>query len=381
INFASAFIKKQTQHMKSIYRIALLGMAAIAAASCSNNGPQWHLNGTIDGLGENDNVILEGNNQGYWYVIDTISTSKDGKLKYAGAAQDYPDIYRLRVGESSVYFPIDSIETVTINATAPDIAANHTLSGTPQAVNLAKVDSMLTASAAHNGVNAVVNDENMKRELGEMILADPSCVVSYYIISKSIGNMPLFNPSETFDHRIIGAVANSFNQFRPNDPRTKYLSKLYLSNRKPSQIKVEGPKIEAKLIKAFEIELFDHTGKKHSLLELTESGRPVILSFTAYAAEWSPAFNVELNKVYEKYHPQGLEIYQVSVDENEYAWKQTAKNLPWVTVLNNVAEGGKVLQQYNVGSLPTTFVFNRNGELVQRVLDIADLDSAVAKCL
>lgn len=90
---------------------------------------------------------------------------------------------------------------------------------------------------------------------------------------------------------------------------------------------------------------------------------------------------MELNKVYEKYHPQGLEIYQVSVDENEYAWKQTAKNLPWVTVLNNVAEGGKVLQQYNVGSLPTTFVFNRNGELVQRVLDIADLDSAVAKCL
>lgn len=85
--------------------------------------------------------------------------------------------------------------------------------------------------------------------------------------------------------------------------------------------------------------------------------------------------------MYEKYHPQGLEIYQVSVDENEYAWKQTAKNLPWVTVLNNVAEGGKVLQQYNVGSLPTTFVFNRNGELVQRVLDIADLDSAVAKCL
>ena len=71
----------------------------------------------------------------------------------------------------------------------------------------------------------------------------------------------------------------------------------------------------------------------------------------------------------------------MSVDENEYAWKQTAKNLPWVTVLNNVAEGGKVLQQYNVGSLPTTFVFNRNGELVQRVLDIADLDSAVAKCL
>lgn len=367
--------------MKSIYRIALLGMAAIAAASCSNNGPQWHLNGSIEGLGENDAIVLEGNNQGYWYVIDTIHPSKGGEIKYAGDVHGYPDIFRLRIGESSVYFPIDSIETVTINATAPDISTNHRLSGSPQAVNLAKVDSIITASAARNGVNAVVNDENMKRDLGKMILANPSDVVSYYIISKSIGGKPLFNPTVAFDHRIIGAVANSFNQFRPDDPRTRYLANLYLRNRKPGQIKTDGPKIEAKLVKAFEIDLFDQTGKKHSLLDLTESGRPVILNFTAYATEWSPAFNVELNKVYEKYHQQGLEIYQVSVDENEYAWKQTAKNLPWITVLNNVAEGGKVLQQYNVGALPTTFVFNRNGELVQRVLDIDDLDSAVAKCL
>lgn len=365
--------------MKTIYHIAILGMAA-AAASCSNNGPQWHLDGSIRGLGENDNVILEGNNQGYWYVIDTIHPSADGALRYAGDAHGYPDIFRLRVGESSVYFPIDSLETVTVTATAPDIAANHRLSGSPQAENLNRVDSMLTAAASRSGVKAMVKDEGLKRDLGKMILADPSGVVSYYIISKRIGDTPLYNPADKLDHRIIGAVANAYNQLRPDDPRTKYLTQLFLDNRRSPQA-ADGTALQAQLIKAFEIDLYDQTGKRHSLLELTESGRPVILSFTAYGADWSPAFNVELNKVYSKYHPHGLEIYQVSLDDDEYAWKQVAKNLPWITVFNNVADGGKVLRDYNVNQLPTTFVFNRNGELVERVLDIDALDSAVAKVI
>lgn len=365
--------------MKSVLRIALLGMAAVAV-SCSNNGPQWHLNGSIEGLSENDNIILEANNQGYWYVVDTITTSKSGAIDYAGDVHGYPDIFRLRIGNSSVYFPIDSIETVTINATAPDIAANHTLSGSPQAINLAKVDSLLNANAAAKGVKAMVNDTELKQQLAQMILADPAGVVSYYIISKTIGDIPLYNPSVSMDHRIIGAVANSFNSQRPDDPRTKYLTSLFLRNRRASS-SAQGTSMEAHVVNAFEIDLYDQTGKRHSLLELTKSGRPVILSFTAYNTNWSPAFNIELNKVYSKYHSQGLEIYQVSVDEDEYAWKQTAKNLPWITVYNDVSNGGKVLRQYNVNEVPTTFVFNRNGELVERVLDIADLDSAVAKVM
>ena len=134
-------------------------------------------------------------------------------------------------------------------------------------------------------------------------------------------------------------------------------------------------------MKAFEINLFDNAGKAHSLLELTESGKVVLLNFTAYTAEDSPAFNVALNKVYEKYHQQGLEIYQVSVDNDEYTWKQTAKNLPWITVLNNIADGGEVLNKYNVVSIPTIFLFNRNGELVSRVTDINTLDSEIARLL
>lgn len=368
--------------MKSLLKIALFGMAAMAV-SCSDSYSKWHLNGSVEGLAESDAVILEGNNQGYWYVLDTIRPSKDGSFKYAGDVHGYPDIFRMRVGQSAVYFPIDSLETVTITATAPDIASNHTLSGSPQADNLARVDSILMASAASMGVNAMVNDTALKQELTNMILADPAGVVSYYIISKTIGDTPLFNPSNPTDNRIIGAVANAYNTKRPEDPRTKYLSQLFLRNRRQAPSKLDNiqNQYQANVIRAFEIDLYDQTGKRHSLLELTDKGNPVLLNFTAYGAEWSPAFNIELNKVYSKYHPQGLEIYQVSLDTDEYTWKQTAQNLPWVTVLNNVADGGRVLRDYNVGSLPTVFIFNRNGELVERVVDVANIDSAVAKVI
>ena len=278
------------------------------------------------------------------------------------------------------YFPIDSIETISLSAQAPDIDVNHSLSGTPQAENLERVDSLLRAEVSSAGAQAVTANASLKRELGKMILADPAGIVPYYIISKRVGGQPLFNPAVK-DLRIIGAVANAFNEQRPSDPRTTYLRNLFISNR-PKSGKINEENVAyANEVRAFDINLFDNEGKKHSLLDLTSKGNVVILNFTAYTAQESPAFNVMLNKVYEKYHSQGLEIFQVAFDDDEYAWKQTAKNLPWITVLNGAADGDKALRDYNVGSLPAIFIFDRNGDVVERVTDLNTLDSSVARRL
>lgn len=365
--------------MKTIGKLLIIS-SLVLTVSCGNSN-QWHLEGRIDGLGEKDLVVLEGNNQGYWYPMDTIEVRGNGSFSYSREAQGYPDIYRLRIGEKSLYFPIDSIETISLSAQAPDIDVNHSLSGTPQAENLERVDSLLRAEVSSAGAQAVTANASLKRELGKMILADPAGIVPYYIISKRVGGQPLFNPAVKEDLRIIGAVANAFNEQRPSDPRTTYLRNLFISNR-PKSGKVNEENVAyANEVRAFDINLFDNEGKKHSLLDLTSKGNVVILNFTAYTAQESPAFNVMLNKVYEKYHSQGLEIFQVAFDDDEYAWKQTAKNLPWITVLNGAADGDKALRDYNVGSLPAIFIFDRNGDVVERVTDLNTLDSSVARRL
>ncbi|MCI9285278.1 MAG: AhpC/TSA family protein [Muribaculaceae bacterium] len=364
--------------MKHISLIGALGLAALMGA-CSTDGAKWNINGTINGLTDSDVVVLEGSNQGRWYTIDTIKTDADGKFNYSHVPQGYPDIYRLRTAGKALYFPIDSIESVTITATAPDIATNHTLSGSPQAENLFRVDSLLSASASTMGVDGVVTDENLKRRLGQMLLADPAGIVTYYIISKKVDGKPLFNPSVQLDNRLIGAVANAFAEQRPSDPRTSYLRRLYLENRRNAG-NLPSSQLVATEVGAFDIKLYDQKGREHSLLDISKQGKVALLNFTAYGAEWSPAFNIELNKVYEKYRDRGFEIYQVAVDTDEYAWKQTATNLPWITVLNDITDS-KNLINYNVTALPVSFVIDRNGEITDRLDGVDGLDSTVASRL
>ena len=104
-----------------------------------------------------------------------------------------------------------------------------------------------------------------------------------------------------------------------------------------------------------------------------------MLNFTVYSAEQSPAFNLELAKIYEKRKAAGLEIYQVAIDEDEFQWKQSAKNLPWITVYNSPVTGAANLMSYNITTLPAIFIINRKGEIVERVENIADLDARLKK--
>ena len=107
----------------------------------------------------------------------------------------------------------------------------------------------------------------------------------------------------------------------------------------------------------------------------------IVLNFTTYAAPESPAFNVELAKLYEANKAKGLEIYQVAIDDDEFSWREAANNLPWITVYNSPKDGATNLLRYNVKSLPALFIINRNGELVERVETVGQLPSAVSRYL
>lgn len=358
--------------MKNSIFFAIIA-TAVTITACSDSN-SWTVKGNISGA--NDKTILvQASDNGRWYTLDSIKTGKSGKFNYSHKAAGFPDIYRISLDGRSIYFPIDSIETVTISADTAAFDTGYTLSGSQLAENMMNIDRrIMTAVAAGT---QVASDEQLKRELTQQLLADPAGILSYYIINKNVGGKPIFNPADKNDNKVIGAVANAYNIMRPADPRTSYLKRLYLSNRPRIETNEPGDTLHAREIKAFEINLYDNRGTRHSLLEELGKGNIVILNFTAYAADESPAFNIALNKVYEKYHANGLEIFQVSLDDNEHVWKSTAANLPWITVLNSVADNTVILN-YNVQSLPTTYIFNRNGELVERVDDITTLDKAVA---
>lgn len=351
-------------------------LSVVALCSCSSN--QWKVTGNISEA-DGKTIVLEAADNGYWYPLDSVKLDNSGNFSISQPAAGYPDIYRLRLDKQSLYFPIDSIETITIKASASSFDNGYELSGSTSAQMLMDVERKINQLVNSKGVDAAINDSILKRELGGMILGDPAGIVTYYIISKNIAGKPLYNPNDKHDVRIIGAVANAFDQYRPNDPRTRYLKQLFLSNR-PRPV-APTDTVYAEETPIFEINLMDEKGKAHSLTELSQQGKVILLNFTVYDVEASVAYNIELARIYEKLKDKGFEIYQVSVDPDEFKWRQSAKNLPWITVYNSSADGSENLIRYNVTNLPTAFIIDRKGELVERIDNVEKLESTINKYL
>ena len=358
----------------SLKTLVAAGCVSLLALSSCGTKNQWEVNGVINGA-DNELLILEGMApNGNWYTMDTVRLDATGNYVFAQEAPARPEIYRLTIGNSSAYFPIDSIDKVTVNASAPGIDRNYEVSGSSQAEMMQNVNTMIAQQSD--------NTDTLKRKISELLLTDPASITAYYIINKQLpGGAPLFNPGNKQDLRIIGAVANAYNRERPEDPRTSYLTKLYISAqramRPPREI---GGDIEANEVQYPDIVLLDENGKEAKLSETVGNGKPTILNFTTYSADFAPALNVLLNKIVDETNG-AVNVYQVGLDGDEFSWLKSASNLPWVTVYNSPKIGATYLMLYNVGTIPATFLIDRNGDLVARIEDLSQLEANVKKLL
>ena len=110
-------------------------------------------------------------------------------------------------------------------------------------------------------------------------------------------------------------------------------------------------------------------------------GKVVLLDFHVFAANESPARILQLREIYNKYHAQGFEVFQVSIDTDEHFWKQQTAALPWISVR---AEGGiqsNTLTLYNVQSIPEFFLIDRGSNIVGRSQTIKNLEEAIKNLL
>ena len=352
-------------------------IAIIALTAC--NGNKFHVDGNIEGAGDTTTLVLEQSSNGEWFIIDSVKVGKNGKFSLSVDAPEVPSIYQLRLGGQSICFPIDSLDHLTINAKLPNFVSDDEITGSEHAAQIMKIDQGAMQFAGGKGTEA--ERQAWKDQLARQIAADPGSIVAYYTINKYIDGQPLFDPMNDNDLRFIGAVANAFNSFRPDDPRTEYLRNVLLNGQRRRRASMAtNDTIYADVASIIDIKLQDYHGKEHALSTVAAQNRVVILNFTAYVAEFSPQLNKLLNDLYQKYHNSGLAIYQVSLDSDNVAWREAAKNLPWITVFDPMSVNSTNVGTYNVTGIPTSFII-RNSEIVERIEDTSQLKAAVAKYL
>jgi peroxiredoxin len=105
-------------------------------------------------------------------------------------------------------------------------------------------------------------------------------------------------------------------------------------------------------------------------------GKYVLLDFWA---SWCPpcrAENPNLVDVYSRYKGKGFEILQVSLDKTKEKWVQAIRDdkLNWLHVSDLQYWQSAAAKTYNVESIPTCFLIDKEGIIIARDLRGASLD-------
>lgn len=125
------------------------------------------------------------------------------------------------------------------------------------------------------------------------------------------------------------------------------------------------------------------TGEMLSLKDAM--GKYTIIDFWASWCKPCRMENPNVVKVYNKYHDKGLNIISVSLDKAEQKdkWIQAISDdkMDWFHVSNLQFWQDPIAQQYNVRSIPATYLLDENGMIIDKDLRGAALEAKIATLL
>lgn len=355
--------------MKNISIAACAAVLVTILSSCGDT--EFKITGEVEGAGGQSLVLEKSDFHGRWIAVDSTRIGKSGKFSIESEAPASPDIYRLALGDQFIYMPVDSVETLTVTTTAAQFGSVYTLTGTDQARLMAEFDKELMAQKAAGSSDLGAFKRNV---YAKYIQNGNGSILSYYILTKTIDGRPLYDPADKEDARYYAAVATQFDNYRPNDPHGKMVKEVSLRAMRDRN-SAQGRKtvIEANELKVIDIALPDENGRQVRLSDIVGKGKPVAVIFSMMNEKESPAFNRELARIYNA-KGGSVEFYHISFDPGQYEWREAARNLPWITVLDAGGNNSNALVDYNVGSLPAVFLYNSAGDLTDRPESLKDLE-------
>lgn len=390
-----------TRLFHKVITLALAVAAMAGVTSC--NEKKFHIDGTITGAADStlyfENMGLDGA-----VKIDSAKLSEDGTFAFEGTAPTAPEFYRLRIAGQFINIAVDSTETINIKAQYPQMATQYEVSGSEDCQRIKELSLMqsslqaqinaiarnpeLGAQAVADSVSRIV-EAYKTRVKTEYIFKAPMKASSYFALFQTIyaGGQPvlLFNPrTSEQDIKVFGAVATSWDTFYPNEKRGENLHNIAIEGMKDVRYlrsQQQAEEIEASKVNTsgiLDFTLTDNTGAARSLSSL--KGNVVLLDFHLFADQNSMKRIMSLRELYNKYHAQGFQIYQVAIDGDEHFWKTQTAALPWIStrVDDNTSS---VLQLYNVQQVPTFFLLNRSCNVVKRDAQIKDIDAEIKALL
>ena len=383
----------------------IIAVLALLTVACQPKVDRFTLNGQI---AEADGKTLYLDHMGLEKVeiIDSVRLDAEGQFSFSPVApDDCFDFYRLRIDNKVINLVVDSTETLTVTASLPVMQIAYMVEGSDNSVQLKEL--VMNQMGLLQDLRRVTSQYRspdrtaLQQQILEMvdvfksdittdfILPNPGSPSAYYALFLSINGQMLFDPqADRQDAKCFAAVATQMDMRYPDAVRTKHLHNVALKGMAKTSPSRNG-NVNAEAIQQFEslveetglieIELPDWRGRTQKLSD--QKGKVILLDFTAYKTDYSPNYTLLLRSLYDKYADKGFDIYQVSVDNDESFWMNTASNLPWICVRDEESVYSTYLKSYNVQQLPAVFLIDRDGNITDRPEKTDELDGKIAKLL
>ena len=273
------------------------------------------------------------------------------------------------------------------------------IQGSPESLLLQEVEAaQQTFRMAFDSLSVALNNAvelgdqaartRINKELGAMYVAYKQKAIKYiYAHPKSMTLIPVIFHNVTENLPLFSEYSDAILFERVYDSlRTKFSGSPYLVSlmseieKRKNLLQVETFLSNAERTDFPEIILPDVNSQQQHLSAL--QGNVILLSFWDPQNDGMKLYNNDLIPIYEKYHSNGFQIYQVAItsDKTDWAIYLKGRPLPWISVCDIANDNSYAAAVYNVSELPSLFLIAKDGTIVSKnIFDIKALEKEIAK--
>jgi len=350
-------------------KVLILALGVLMLYSC-NNDNSYTVKGKINGV-KDGTAYLKSYQSGRAVSVDSTEIS-NGKFKFTGSVEQ-PLLHLIYVNNSHmpVAFFLEN-KNIYIEASI-DSLDKAKISGSPETdifLNFNKNMPFLNRSAEirKEFMEAQIAKDTVKMKTlaGEIdtirekqkeyyidfVNTHTNSITGAFLASQMLSGISLDEQQKLIDE---------FEKNLGDNPYVIDMKNTYSSLKRLQ----EKTKATAMGSTAPDFTLKTKDGKDVSLSSFR--GKYVLIDFWASWCQPCRRENPNSVKVYEMYKNKGFEILGVSLDKDRNAWGRAVKDdgLMWTQVLDT---NGAIAQKYNVTSIPSTFLLDKEGKIIAKNL-------------
>ncbi|OEK06126.1 hypothetical protein A8C32_19030 [Flavivirga aquatica] len=361
----------------------------------------YYIVGTIDGINEGTVELIDYTYYEFGQVFNQAEI-KDGLFHLQGSIKNIHECYLVVNHKYEAFFILEPAKMqIQLNIEKPLYEHDNYIGLEPTIINsevntlftkyLHKEDSIYCLPEFKNLYNWHQNDSTQLNKLDHSYpIYKEQILTSKTLLDEKIDDLRMRFVIENGHSKIAPYIilneGNGFDDYTYSIQDMQKICKIFQSKQKDSyytrmcqNILVKARKL-AKNTAAPDFLLESAEGTPTSLS--TFKGKYVLLYFwTHWCGNSCKDDFIELKKLYKSYDRKDFEIVSISDDPEIKPWQKTIKKhqLTWPQLITNSKRDQ--LKSYDLSFIPTIYLLDRNGKILNKSLDLSQTKNCLNKFL